>query len=333
MKTLLTDSIDLASDLLKSGEIVAIPTETVYGLASNALDPYAVKKIFDTKGRPSDNPLIVHLSNFEDIYKFVLKVPNDAKILSKHFCPGPLTMIFKKNNLIPSIVSGGLDSVAIRIPSLDISRKLIDKCGFPLAAPSANLSGHPSPTSYSHVLNDLDGKIPAILKGPNCSIGVESTVIDLTSDPICLLRPGKITAEEISEVINKQVIIDKSVNNLISNLKEIKSPGVKYKHYAPNTKVILVESNKEKFCNFVNSQDNCVALGFDEDRNFIRKNFISYGNSDSQDDQLRFLFDSLRKVDNYNSDVVYVHLADRKSLNLAVLNRLLRASGFNVIKL
>ena len=333
MKTVLTDSLDFASNLLKNNEIVAFPTETVYGLGGNALNPLSVEKIFKAKGRPSDNPLIVHVSKFEDIYLLASSVSEDSKILAKHFWPGPLTMIFKKTNLIPSVVSGGLDSVAIRIPSLQIARDLIDKCGFPLAAPSANLSGHPSPTSYYHVLEDLNGRIPAILKGPDCCVGVESTVIDMTSDPICLLRPGKITHKEISEIINKNVVIDKSVDNLVLNLKNVKSPGVKYRHYSPKTKVVLIESDTEKFCDFVNSRKNCVAVGFDEDKQFVRVSFISYGLSNSQNDQLRLLFDSLRKIDYYNAEIAYVHLAEKKNLNLAVFNRLLRASSFNIMKL
>ena len=189
MKTLILESVNEAAQLLNNGEIVAIPTETVYGLAANALNEDAVKKIFIAKGRPADNPLIVHISRFEDIFSLAREIPKEAKILAKRFWPGPLTMILKKTDLVPKIVTAGLDSVAIRLPDSLKTRELIEKLGYPLAAPSANLSGCPSPTSYEHVLNDLEGKISAVLKGENCSVGVESTVVDLTSDPICLLRP------------------------------------------------------------------------------------------------------------------------------------------------
>lgn len=332
MNTLLIDSIDVAAEFLKNGEVVAIPTETVYGLAANALDSEAVKKIFKAKGRPSDNPLIVHISDISEIHSLVSNFLQDAKKLANNFWPGPLTMIFHKSDVVPFITSGGLDTVAIRFPESEIARNLIKKVQFPLAAPSANSSGFPSPTSYMHVLNDLNGKIPAILKGPNCSVGVESTVIDMTSDPVRLLRPGKISAKEISDVLNKSIIIDESVDHLVSDLNNVKSPGIKYKHYSPRTKVILIKSSKDKFAEFVNSRE-CVAMGFSEDEKHIKSNFISYGSEFSQDEQLNLLFDSLRKIDNFNKDIAYIHIARKENLNLAVLNRLLRASGFCVYDL
>jgi len=335
MKTLLLNSIEKATDLILKGEVVAIPTETVYGLAADALNRDAVKKIFKAKGRPSDNPLIVHIADFEEIYNFTQNLPKEVEVLAKKFWPGPLTIIVKKNNIIPDIVTAGLDSVAIRMPDLNITRDLIKLLNRPLAAPSANLSGRPSPTSYKHVLNDLDGKIPAILMGPDCTVGVESTVIDLTSEPVCLLRPGKITAEEISNVINKKVYVDKSVDHLISDLKDVKSPGVKYKHYSPKTRVILVKTDKNKFAKFINSKPECVAMAFNEDAEFIKNpNFISYGSENSQTQQLSRLFDALRKIDSYNKKLAYVRISeDKEKLNLAVFNRLLRAAAFNVIDL
>ncbi len=332
MNTLLTDSIDIAAEFLKQGEVVAIPTETVYGLAANALDSNAVKKIYVAKGRPSDNPLIVHISEISEIYSLISDFPRNAKQLANHFWPGPLTMIFNKSNTIPFVTSGGLNTVAIRIPESEIARNLIKKLQFPLAAPSANSSGLPSPTSYMHVLNDLNGKIPAILKGPCCSVGVESTVIDITSKPIRLLRPGKISAQEISDVLNEFVIIDESVDHLISNFSDVKSPGIKYKHYSPRTKVILIRSSTDKFAKFVNSHK-CVAMGFAEDEKYINSDFISYGSEFSQDEQINLLFDSLRKIDDFNRNIAYIHIARKENLNLAVLNRLLRASGFCIYDL
>ena len=329
MKTLVTDSLEKAVELLSKGELVAIPTETVYGLAADALNENAVKKIFEAKGRPGDNPLIVHISEIEEIIPLVKNFPLMAQKIAQKFWPGPLTMILKKSDLIPEIVTAGLDSIAIRLPSMPLTRELIKKFGHPLAAPSANLSGRPSPTSYRHVLDDLDGKIAAILKSEDCSVGVESTVIDLTSTPVHLLRPGKITAEEISDFIGEKVIIDKSVDHFVSDLREIRSPGVKYKHYSPRTKVVLVKSSPKKFADFVNSNPDCVAVAFDEDSKYINTEFVSYGSESSQNDQLRLLFDSLRKIDSFNKKIAYVRLAP--NLNLAVFNRLLRASAFNVI--
>ena len=333
MKTKLINSIDEASRILKDGNLVAIPTETVYGLAADALNSEAVRKIFQVKGRPADNPLIVHISEFEDLEKLVLEVPKKAKLLYEHFWPGPLTMIFKKKDIIPDIVTANLDCVAIRMPSLEITRKLISKLGSPLAAPSANISGRPSPTSYIHVLKDLDGKIPAILMGADCSVGVESTVIDVTSDPIRLLRPGKISPEEISDCLREKILIDSSVDHSVQDLKEIRSPGVKYKHYSPKTKVVLVKGTSHQFAQFVNSKYNCVSVCFDEDFSLISGSKLSYGSMFSEGDQLRFLFDRLRKIDSFQSEIAYVHLSSDVKQNLAVLNRLFRASGFNILEL
>ena len=332
METLIIDSVQEASKILLSGNLVGIPTETVYGLASDAFNPEAVMKIFQVKGRPADNPLIVHISKFSELQNLVNNISDKAKILADKFWPGPLTMIFKKKNIIPDVVTAGLDCVAVRMPSLKITRDLISKVGHPLAAPSANLSGKPSPTSYKHVLDDLNGKIPAILKGPDCIIGVESTVIDVSSDKITLLRPGKISPEDISLALNEKIFVDKSVDNLIIDLNEIKSPGIKYKHYAPKTKVILIKGNSTKFAEFVNEQYNAVSMCFDEDLPLMKISSISYGSQLSEDNQLQLLFDSLRKIDSFNADVAFIHLSP-KVLNLAVLNRLLRASGFNVMDL
>lgn len=334
MNTLLISSVSKAAELILKGEVVAIPTETVYGLAADAFNESAVKKIFEAKGRPIDNPLIVHVADFKEIYNFTKELPEEFGVLADKFWPGPLTMIVKKNENIPDIVTSGMKSVALRIPGLKITRDLIKLVGRPLAAPSANLSGRPSPTSYEHVINDLNGRIPAVLKWLNCSVGVESTVIDLTSDPICLLRPGKITAEEISAAIKKKIVIDKSVNHLIYNLKDVKSPGVKYKHYSPKTRVILVKTSKTKFSEFVSSKPDCVVMAFDEDAELVENpNFISYGSETLQDRQLECLFDCLRRIDDFNLPLAYVRISENEeNINLAVFNRLLRASAFTVIE-
>ncbi|MCL2311878.1 MAG: L-threonylcarbamoyladenylate synthase [Firmicutes bacterium] len=324
------NQIDETVDLLKKGEIVAIPTETVYGIAADAFNITAVEKIFKAKGRPNDNPLIVHIANMEDLFSLVTHVPKKAKILAEKFWPGPLTMIFHKNKLIPYIVTAGLDYVAIRLPYCDVARKIISKLGRPLAAPSANLSGKPSPTNYKHVLNDLNGKISAILKGDKCSIGIESTVIDLTSDNVILLRPGKITPNDISKAINEDVIIDEHVNHMVSTDGKVCSPGIKYKHYSPNTKLVLVRSSQKDFIRFVNSKTNCVVVCFEEDLEFIQLPAISYGKKFSFDDQSRRLFSVLREIDLYNAKLAYIRIAE-KDINLAIFNRLLRAAEFQII--
>lgn len=332
METLVIDSIQEASKILLSGNLVGIPTETVYGLAADAFNSEAVLKIFKVKGRPADNPLIVHISEFSELENLVYDISDKAKILADKFWPGPLTMIFKKKNIIPDVVTASLDCVAVRMPLLEITRKLIAEVGHPLAAPSANLSGKPSPTSYKHVLDDLNGKIPAVLKGPNCTVGVESTVIDVSSDKIVLLRPGKISPEDISSVLGEKIAVDKSVDHLVSNLDEIKSPGVKYKHYSPKTKVVLIKGSSNKFAEFVNEQYNAISMCFDEDLQLMKIPSISYGSQSSESDQLQLLFDCLRKIDSFHANVAYIHLSPQV-LNLAVLNRLLRASGFNVLEL
>ena len=247
------ESIEKAGKILKNGGLVGIPTETVYGLAANALDGSAVAKIFAAKGRPVDNPLIVHISEFSQIYRLVKEVPDSAKRLAEKFWPGPLTMILQKSDLIPNEVSAGLPTVAIRFPSHPVARKVISAAGVPLAAPSANTSGKPSPTQASRVMEDMDGKIEAVLDGGPCSVGVESTVITLACDPPRLLRPGGITLEELRGVLGK-VDIDQAVLNPLAEGEKVSSPGMKYKHYSPKANVILVEGNFEQYRKYVNSK-------------------------------------------------------------------------------
>ena len=222
-------AIQTAAAILQNGGLVGIPTETVYGLAANALDGAAVAKIFAAKGRPMDNPLIVHISHFEQIYDLVREVPEAAKKLAEQFWPGPLTIILPKSARIPDEVSAGLDTVAVRFPSHPVARAVIDAAGVPLAAPSGNLSGHPSPTTAVHVMNDMDGRIEAVLDGGPCSVGVESTVVTLAEQPPRLLRPGGITLEQLRGVLG-QVEMDDAVLHPLADGKRAASPGMKYKH-------------------------------------------------------------------------------------------------------
>lgn len=328
------EQINTAADIIKKGGLVAMPTETVYGLAANALDYRAVEKIYTAKGRPSDNPLIVHVAEVEDIYPLVTSFPEKAKKLIDAFSPGPLTIVLPKSDIIPKEISGGLDTVAIRFPSHPIARKLIKKAGVPLAAPSANLSGSPSPTTAQHVIKDLNGRIDAIIDGGACSVGVESTVITLVPEVPVLLRPGGITHEMLTSVIG-DVIIDSAVLNPLKNGQAVQSPGMKYKHYSPKARVILVKASDDDFYNFTakNNKDGTAVLCYNEDTEHIKLPFIAYGNKNDYAKQAQMLFDALRKIDDMGYTTVYGRCPSTDGIGLAIYNRLIRAAGFEVIEL
>lgn len=332
-KVLTEKEVDEAALLLKNGGVVAIPTETVYGLAANAFDVTAVSKIFKAKGRPMDNPLIVHISDIEEIHQLVLDFPCKAQKLCSKFWPGPLTIILPKSKKIPNEVSAGLETVAIRLPSHELARNLIKKAGIPLAAPSANISGKPSPTTASHVFDDMNGKIDAILDGGTCSVGLESTVITLTTDPPTLLRPGGITLEQLESEIG-EVALDDAVLKKVDNSREVLSPGMKYKHYAPNAKVIILECSREKFIDYVNhkSSENVAALCYNEDVESIKVKTFTYGSYKKPELQARTLFDALRDIDKDESiKIVYAICPQKNGIGMAVYNRLIRAAGFEVL--
>ena len=334
-KILNASQIDIAAQIINNGGLVAIPTETVYGLAANAFDSNAVSKIFKAKGRPSDNPLIVHISDINEIYRLVLDFPKKAQDLAFKFWPGPITIILKKSDVIPNVVSGNLDTVAIRMPDNDLTRKLIKISGKPLAAPSANLSGSPSPTTMKHVLDDLNGKIDAIIDGGNCKVGLESTVITLASEKPRILRPGGITKEQIESVIG-DIEIDKGVLSKIDDDKKVISPGMKYKHYSPNAKVIIIKSDKQNYINYVNNKltNNSIALCYNEDMEYIKGKSISYGNESDSESQARQLFNSLRLIDKMEEiNLVYARCPVLDGVGLAVYNRLIRAAGFEVVSI
>lgn len=337
MKTqiLLPEDTKVAADILKSGGLVAIPTETVYGLAANALDKKAVKNIFKAKGRPCDNPLIVHISQVNEIYNIVKEFPPIAQKLAAAFWPGPLTMILRKSNIVPNEVSGGLDSVAVRLPAHPIAQKIIKESGFPLAAPSANLSGSPSPTKAEHVISDLYGRINAIVDAGACGVGLESTVVSLCTDIPRLLRPGAITPEQLREVLGELDVDSAVVNKLKDNAKPL-SPGMKYKHYAPGVRVVIIKGNKEQYIDYINeiSDKRVAALCFDEDVDCLNVPSVSYGKENDLNLQAEMLFDSLREIDKLDDiDIVYARCPRMEGIGLAVYNRLIRAAGFNVIEL
>lgn len=331
-KRLTTDNIGLESacDILKNGGVVGIPTETVYGLAANAYDSEAIAKIFKAKGRPQDNPLIVHIATLDTLYEIATDIPKSALLCAEKFWPGPLTMVLKKTDKIPESVSAGLSTVAIRMPKNKTARKLIIKSGLPLAAPSANTSGSPSPTTSNHVINDLDGKIDAVLMGEDCDVGVESTVITLAGEHPVLLRPGGVTLEQLQEILPDITVSDAVLNQLKKD-ENAESPGMKYKHYAPKTETFLVEG--DNFADYVNQKENAVAVCFAEEENAINTKKIVYGSFKNPESLAKNLFDVLRSVDNMDVKTVYIHAPTKDGIGLAVYNRLIRAAAFKVIKL
>ena len=331
----LTDNIEgitSAAEILKEGGVVAIPTETVYGLAASAYNDSAVYKVFAAKGRPQDNPLIVHISDMDMLNEVAGEVSNKAKILAENFWPGPLTLVLLKSEKIADSVSCGLNTVAVRMPSNEVARQIIKVAGLPLAAPSANLSGSPSPTSAAHVIDDLDGRIDGIVVSGDCEVGVESTVVTLATNPPRLLRPGYITAEQLRKFL-PDLIIDKAVLAEPENDEQVASPGMKYKHYSPKTQVILVEGDSTSFAEYVNKRGNSAAIVFSEDVDKIKIQSLCYGGEKDEKTQAQTLFALLRKADDLGVDSVYVHAPQKNGISLAVYNRLIRAAAFKVIKL
>ena len=321
------EDILTASKLIRKGNVVGIPTETVYGLGADALNPEAVKKIFKAKGRPADNPLIVHIYKIEEA-----DIPNIFYRLAAIFWPGPLTMIVPKNDIIPAETSGGLDTVGIRMPSHRVMRELIRLTG-PIAAPSANRSGYPSPTSAAHVMNDMNGKISAVIDGGESRFGVESTVISFDDEnTVRILRPGSVTFEMLMEHADN-VIIDDAILNDIAAGREAPSPGMKYKHYSPQADVKIIDGDFENFCIYVNNNQgiNTFCLLFDDDdTNKINCRYVTYGSDSSQ--QAHNFFAKLRELDSLNADRIFVRPPQKDGVGLAVYNRLLRAAGFEVIR-
>ncbi|MGN1412486.1 MAG: L-threonylcarbamoyladenylate synthase [Oscillospiraceae bacterium] len=322
-----------ASQLLKNGYVVGIPTETVYGLGANATNPKAVKEIFRAKGRPMDNPLIVHIANIEDANKIAKDIPQLFFDLAEKFWAGPLTMIVPKKDIIPYETSGGLDTVGIRIPSHPIARKLIELSGVPISAPSANTSGYPSPTTAQHVLHDMNGKISAIVDGGACSVGVESTVISFDDvNTVRILRPGYITPEDL-KFVAKNVILDKGILSEIDVNEKVSSPGMKYKHYSPIADVKILEGSLNSFIEYVSNHngDGVYSLIFEHDIPEFPFKYLSYGNSNLE--QAQQIFAKLRELDIMGAKTIYIRKPNIDGIGLAVYNRLIRASGFEVINL
>ncbi|MDE6470496.1 MAG: threonylcarbamoyl-AMP synthase [Eubacterium sp.] len=322
--------IALAGEIIAKGGLVAFPTETVYGLGANALDDDAVKSIYVAKGRPSDNPLIVHVSDKADIAPLVKEITPKAQALIDEFFPAPLTIILPKSKKIGNAVSGGLDTVAVRMPENETARRLIKSAGCPVAAPSANTSGLPSPTRAKYVIEDMSGKIDAIIDGGDCEFGVESTVITLATEVPTILRPGAVTQEMIEQVIGR-VDIARAVLEGMKNDEVAASPGMKYKHYAPKARVMIVDADKTAYENFVNLQKDAFALCFEEDNITIPK--VTFGKENDDLSQAKELFDALRQLDEMGAKKVYARIPNTKGVGMAVYNRLIRAAAFNIIDL
>ncbi len=334
------ESIEQAGLIIKNGGLVAFPTETVYGLGGDALNKDSSKKIYAAKGRPSDNPLIVHVSNMQDLEKIVASVPEDARKLAEIFWPGPLTMIFEKNDAVPLETTGGLNTVAVRMPSNKIARALIDASGGYIAAPSANLSGRPSPTVAKFVKEDMDGRIEMIIDGGPCDVGLESTIVDFSEGKPMILRPGYITDEMLKEALSEEVLWDRAI--IDSDCKTApKAPGMKYRHYAPKGELTIVEGSFEDVVLKINlllteAESKGLKTGViaTEETKALYKNTTvkSAGHKGAEEETAHHLFRILREFDDEGIEVIYSESFGENGVGAAVMNRLLKAAGHQIIK-
>ena len=328
------NAVNEVSELIKSGGIAVVPTETVYGLAADGMNEKAVAKIFAAKGRPSDNPLIFHIADFDMIYDIASEIPEKAKKLTNKFWPGPLTVILPKKSHVPHISTGGLESAAIRMPSHPFTRELIRKCGAALTAPSANLSGKPSPTEFSHCYDDMNGRVDAIVDGGSCKVGLESTVISFLEETPVLLRPGAVTPAQIEEVIGEIKVAEAVLKELPGNEKTL-SPGLKYKHYSPNADVFIVKGSFENYKKFVENigKERVFGLVFDGEGERLSIPCFEYGDNQGGELQAHRLFNGLRELDKMGAKIVYARCPAADGIGLAVYNRLIRAAAFQIIDL
>ena len=331
--------MDEAGRLIAQGELVAFPTETVYGLGGDAMHPEAARKIYQAKGRPSDNPLIVHIADFSDMERVARKIPEAAKKLADVFWPGPLTMIVWKKDTVPLATTGGMDTVAVRMPNHPVALDLIRKSGCLIAAPSANTSGRPSPTEAAHVAEDLCGKIAMILDGGPVGIGIESTIIDLTEPKPMVLRPGYITPQMLSEVLGEEVIIDPGII-AADDTRKPKAPGMKYKHYAPKADMVIVDGKQDAVIAEINRLSHkqhaagkkTAVIATDETKASYRADVIlSMGHRADEDAIAQHLYHVLRECDELNVDAIYSESFQTPRIGQAIMNRLLKAAGHTVI--
>lgn len=329
------------AETIKNGGLVAFPTETVYGLGGSALDSDAARKIYAAKGRPSDNPLIIHVAKPEDAEKYC--VTNEAYYkIADAFMPGPITVVLPKKDIIPSSVTGGLDTVAVRCPGHPVARALIEAAGLPIAAPSANTSGRPSPTAAEHVIDDLLGKIDAVIDGGEAEIGLESTIVLPLDGGVTVLRPGGITIEMLESVFGN-VCLDSGITKKNESNKAPLAPGMKYRHYAPQATVFLIkdaghsdfDSRVKRFLSGkLDRELRTGVICFDEYKEeIIGKNVFYFGKKADDDAHAKRLFDILRKFDKTDAPEIYATASDTKGVGLAIYNRMLKASGFNIIEI
>ena len=327
------DAAAKAAEILKSGGLVAIPTETVYGLGANGLNEAAVAKIFIAKGRPQDNPLILHVADAAEIEQFCHSIPDAAYALADAFWPGPLTMVLPARDTVPKRTTGGLSTVAVRCPDCDVTRQIIRLAGVPIAAPSANISGKPSTTTAEHVLHDHDGKIEMIVDGGACRVGVESTIVDLTEERPRLLRPGGITPEQLIAVLG-DLVVDKAVTGQIHHDAVVKAPGMKYRHYAPESEVLIVSGSREKAAAYIRRhfQPGDRVLCFEEELPLYEGcQPLAYGKEADVSTLSAGLFSALRQLDDPAIRRVYARCPEGGGVAYAVQNRLKKAAAFHII--
>lgn len=332
-----TEELKIICNLIKNGELVIFPTETVYGIGANALDSNAVNKIFIAKGRPSDNPLIVHIANKATIDEIAKDITEVEKKLIDSFMPGPFTIILKKKECIPSVVSAGLDTVAVRIPDNIIAKAIITYSGVPIVASSANIFGKPSGTKIEDIRKEIEGKVSAIVDGGESNVGLESTVVKVINEIPVILRPGKITPDQIEKVAGK-VIIDSNIFEKPKENTKVESPGMKYKHYAPNTKCKLFYAKDEKDLIFeINKQirifdRDVTVLGFEEHKDKINvpnERYIEVSKKDNIEEYAKNIYTDLRKADNIKSKIILIEGVEKKGLGIAIMNRLLRTCEYD----
>lgn len=337
-KYLTEKDLPRAAEIIRRGGLVGIPTETVYGLGANGLDPKAVSRIFEAKGRPQDNPLILHIADVSWLERYCKDIPLTAYKLAEAYWPGPMTMILPRKDMVPDAVTAGLDTVGMRCPSHILCHELIRLADVPIAAPSGNTSGRPSPTTADHMREDMDGKIDAIVDGGPCSVGVESTIIDLTCTPPRLLRPGGISLEQLRAVLG-QVDVDPAVTRLLGAGEKPKAPGMKYRHYAPKAPVTVVSGDPKTAAEYIAAhaapEDGVIC--FDEfmplftSRTGTRP-VMDLGPAGDKEEQARHIFDALRSFDHTQVAAIWAQCPDTEGIGLAITNRLNKAAGFQIIK-
>lgn len=334
-KCLTQNDVEQAAQILREGGLVGIPTETVYGLGANGLDPEAVKHIFKAKGRPQDNPLILHIPSADWLERYCQNIPHAAYVLAERFWPGPLTMVLERKDLVPDEVTAHLDTVGMRCPAHDLCRAIIAAADVPVAAPSGNTSGRPSPTTAQHIMEDMAGKIDAIVDGGPSQVGVESTIIDLTCYPHRLLRPGGVTLEQLRAVLG-EVEVDPAVTRLMGAGEQPRAPGMKYRHYAPQAPVTVVAGEGEKSAAYIAEQigEHDGVICFDEFAYLFRQThpIKELGPAADKEEQARNIFDALRAFDHTDVSAIWAQCPDTGGIGLAIANRLNKAAGFHIVE-